>query len=535
MNLEMNKYTRAILGTFIAALITLTLMPKPAVYAAGPSFSFNTSNFQAIQSCTGRLQVIIDTAGQTSNAADIILKYDPTKIEIKDAKPTTAGIQIYTGTAYDVYAGNIVDTTNGTIKLTGFNSNLNGKAVFAELEFNPKAASGSTQIAIEFQGASQLNSKDSNIADATTSNDILSSVQNVNISFTSGPCDGDTTAPAISFVSPQHLQQNIPANAQIKFTVSDSGSGVNIQTLQIALNGVQYTASSPGVTITGSSASYEITIIPSQPIPQDTASSMYVNVKDFNGNTREATIVFNVPPDQEILITPMPFNCPVIPPTLQQCSAVIQQSVTSPQKGNNALFPNLYDPGLTSAISSASAGVLGAILLPVLGLSILPLLTGIFRFIIPASGAGKSVVKLINTVTNKHVSHLRVALISQTGKLLEKTFSDVNGIVKTKVTEPFVIKSYDKAYTTLETPTIYPATTTDTQPVKLAKIGFRLEMPENIRKVVVAIVTVTAFVLAGANIYLFGSTGNVVPLGIAVTSSVVGALGIIGLVLGKNR
>lgn len=300
-------------------LITSYLLLVTPAQAA--SFKINPSSGTFNQNCTSSVDVILDAEGGSTNAADIIIDYDPAQVEVTQMKA---------GTVYTNYFGNVVDNTNGVIRLTGasFVGTFTSSGVFATIQFKPKNNSGSSSFSIRFTGANPYNTLDSNIADANTSNDLLSSVQNGTFNFGSSSCVTDTTPPSIAFQSPTNGQQNVPSDANIQVQISDSGSGVNISTVEIVINGVSYNSSSPRATVTGNNSNYQITIDPYDPLFTSQANTVLVRATDYSSNSRQDSISFNVPSSGPTS-TPTPTNAPTLAPTVTPNPSLPTSAITT--------------------------------------------------------------------------------------------------------------------------------------------------------------------------------------------------------------
>jgi hypothetical protein len=288
----------AIIKNFVLVLCFVFYVLSFAPLAHAASFKVSPSSGSTFnQNCQGSLDILLDTENSPSNAADIILNYDNNKIDIIEVKP---------GNVYPNYFGNVVDATNGLIRLTGanFTGTLNGKGVFATIIFKPKVSTGTSYLNIRFTGADQYNTLDSNIANAITSNDLLTSVQNGFFGFGSGSCVNDITPPTIKFTSPTNGQQNVPSDANVLLSISDSGSGVDINSVVITINGVVQT-----FTYTGNSSTYYFTVPPTDPLHENSINTVQVSASDLSGNQRQSSITFNQPS----IPTPIPFTCPICP------------------------------------------------------------------------------------------------------------------------------------------------------------------------------------------------------------------------------
>lgn len=274
-----------------AILAFLTINP---VLADG-TFGLSPSTGTYIRGCTQAVDIAINISSGQSNAADAILTYDTSKLDIIDALPSIPGIQILPGNAYESYAGNSVNTMTGEIKLVGYSSSstLQNTATFATIFFKAKPLATNGGFVFTFIGANPYTTLDSNIADATTAYDMLTGVTNGAYTFTAGSCAADTTPPTVAFVSPTHLATNVAPNATVTIKVADTGSGVSLPSLKVTINGITYSSASPEMSVTGSPASYNITIIPNSPFPINATSVISVIVEDTAGNKRNANISVN--------------------------------------------------------------------------------------------------------------------------------------------------------------------------------------------------------------------------------------------------
>lgn len=270
------------------------------VRAASFKISPNRATFN--QNCISNVDIILDAENTPTNAADIIIDYDPTKIEV---------IKVVPGDVFTNYFGNIIDPILGTIKLTGasFVGQFNSHSTFATIQFKPKLNNSTATFNIRFTGANQYNTLDSNIADVNTSNDILTSTNNGFFVFTSGSCILDTTPPTITFITPINHQQDVSATANLQVDIIDSNSGVDINTVQLIINGHIYLSTSSQVTTTGDSSHYHFLLSPNDPIFTTQSNSFLIKAADFSGNSKTNSINFNVP----LIPTSIPFVCPTLP------------------------------------------------------------------------------------------------------------------------------------------------------------------------------------------------------------------------------
>lgn len=278
--------------TIIIAFIGI-LVPLQQAHAA--SFQFNPSARAFERQCQRSIDIIIDATGEISNAAEIEITYDPSQITITDSNTSISGIQVQPGNAFETYFYNQVDIINGRIRVAGasFLGTLSTSRVFATIHFTSSASATNTAFQINYTGLGDT--LDSNIADAVTNDDLLSSITNGNYTFFSGPCQADTQGPQIIFVNPVNNAVNVPANSTITVRITDDQSGVELSTVEITINGQVYRYNDPEVVVTGSELNYTFVITPRVQLPPNQASIVNVRAADKAGNQSSRQIIFNVP------------------------------------------------------------------------------------------------------------------------------------------------------------------------------------------------------------------------------------------------
>lgn len=111
--------------------------------------------------------------------------------------------------------------------------------------------------------------------------------------------------PTITFITPVNNQTGVPADADIVVEISEPSYGVDINSVEIIINGVTYTPSSPRVSVTGDILDYTFTVTPYDPLFTNQANTVLVKATNLNANSTQSSIVFNVP-----VITPTPTPTP---------------------------------------------------------------------------------------------------------------------------------------------------------------------------------------------------------------------------------
>ncbi|MBU0975615.1 MAG: hypothetical protein ABIE03_04325 [Patescibacteria group bacterium] len=136
-----HKSSKKVLSVIIAFIVISFaqngLISKAQALTLDGKFYFTPQSGILLIGCESTVNIQVSTGSNYSNAANIIVNYNPQEIEIIDSDPYTSGIQILPGSAYSNYADNVVDTTNGKIRLTGFSvgSNLSGTKTFGIIKF----------------------------------------------------------------------------------------------------------------------------------------------------------------------------------------------------------------------------------------------------------------------------------------------------------------------------------------------------------------------------------------------------------------
>ena len=294
-------FRKIIIITLIVIYFILAKQSQAATFSIIPN-STTLSN-----ACESEVQIAIDTQGKDSNAADLEIRFDPSKLTILDSNPDLPGIQIKNHTAYEAYFGNQVNTSEGVIRLAAasFTSVLNGNTTFASIRFKPKQGITNATFEIYYQPGS---STDSNIAESPSSNDILTGVTNSQITFTNTRCSGNQSPTEIRFINPYSSSQKLGENETITVQINDELDGVDLNTIKIKLNNEYYYPSDSDVKYSGTQASYTITFTPRAPFPDMKYTILYIEAQDMRGNKVSSSLIFNIPTESDSE------SCPLCPP-----------------------------------------------------------------------------------------------------------------------------------------------------------------------------------------------------------------------------
>jgi hypothetical protein len=244
------------------------------------------------------------TTDQATTAADIQIKYDACKLQVEDAFPGVAGVQIFLGSVFPSYPniGNVVTVSgcNGLIKLTGFTADSSGvlqgggSGVFGKIRFKVidiDLAGSITDIVTT--GFGPTFTLDSNISD-TDGIDMLNGANDgiyVLREDTNTVPDGDDR-PYFDTLNPAGSDAGVSLSSNILFSANDNESGVDFSTLsaQVTVNGgipIVYTSTSPELssncTTTNLDAvpACDIVINPAQNFPFDSEICVSPTTRDL--------------------------------------------------------------------------------------------------------------------------------------------------------------------------------------------------------------------------------------------------------------
>ncbi|MEO6728631.1 MAG: Ig-like domain-containing domain [Candidatus Dojkabacteria bacterium] len=278
------------------------------------SYNFQPANPVIDGECTSTMDIYADVTGEDSNAADLEVTYNTSQITVLDADPMLPGVQIIPGNAYELFFANDVDTGTGTIRIgaASFITTLTTNALFATIQFKSNPGILATTFHITFTGVGDT--LDSNIAETTTSNDLLTSTTDGTPTFITSSCSTnlDNNPPAVNFIAPVNNQNNVSVTQPIVISLTDDYSGVNITTFSMSVDGNVYNYGSPYINVTGTPNNYTVTFNPPIAWSYGSGHNVQVSVEDNTGKLGLGSIYFTTepaPPTPPPVIPP-----PVIPP-----------------------------------------------------------------------------------------------------------------------------------------------------------------------------------------------------------------------------
>lgn len=277
----------------------------PHTFAAKMALSPNGG--ELISGCQHRINIVINTEGVNSRAADAFLSYNPAEIDIIDQLANIGGTQLRPGSVYESYPGNQVN--NGVIRLTAFNriGFFNGRGNLASFVIQGKPGIEQTTINFNY---SPGQSTDSNVANAE-SVDVLNGAYGATFHFKKGSCGSDKTPPVITEIYPENNAMLAPLDTNIEFTITDTNSGVDIDQLKVDINGVIYSKEGENsFNYSGSPAAYRVTIDPPDSFSERKPINIKIQAQDKAGNSiTNGVYQFNQFMPVEACQSPEPITC----------------------------------------------------------------------------------------------------------------------------------------------------------------------------------------------------------------------------------
>lgn len=450
---QIAKTVQTITTAVFASLMLLIFSPT-IIHAA--SFEFSPPTGSIPSACSYEVDVIVDTNGASSNAADIEIHFDTSQVTVLDSNASIAGIQVKNGNAYDSYVYNNADNSTGIIRVAAGSlmSELVGRKTFITIKFQAKAGATIANFDIYFTGANHT--LDSNVADTTTNLDLLSGVINGSYTFNSDSCEPDRIPPVIIISDPTGPTFN--GILTIELDLSDNKSGVNLSTFEIIINGIVYDSSNATIVYSGDKYHYQLTIDPSIFVDPGIPTMLLVTVNDFAGNLGSSIKYLNFPtptptpsPSPTATATPTPTATPSTTETEEPTPTITQLPETGPSPTpcpiyTDSICKNIIDKEIekgeyfdTKTIDSLSINlgrlnllIPGVGLLALLSIFInLPSLLSIWLNLIAFKYWKKHLIDFIGIVTDEqtgeHIADAEVIIYDSQNLKLSDTKTDFFG------------------------------------------------------------------------------------------------------------
>lgn len=181
----------------VFVLFSLAVLLFPVTYSMSPvlAATANLSLSPAVgtfnKGCGFSIDIKVDTGGAQTDGTDAILVYDQTRF---------TATAVRSGTIYSDYPGNIIDTANGKVTVSGLasvSSPFSGAGTLATVDFTvlETAPAGVTKVRFDFDPADKAKTTDSNVVERGTIADILSFVSDGNYTVGAGSCTAVSPTP----------------------------------------------------------------------------------------------------------------------------------------------------------------------------------------------------------------------------------------------------------------------------------------------------------------------------------------------------
>ena len=269
---------------FFSIIVSLVAVFGWAGYSYAATMYLSPASGNMITGCDFYVDVLIDTAGDSTNGTQLYI----------DDNLDGGGdsLSISAGNMFTTYA--VPDGVPAGLKgYIGYGGTQNGSGLrFARLKLKSSNIGKNVTADIHFDLLEDVTSK---IAQDPSSENILSSVTGGSYTVVDGFCE--TSPPNITNVNPEDKKPNHAVDANLNFTISDSGSGVNINTLNVRTEQdgtiVNYAFDDAQLTYSGSASSYEIEIDPLTNFLPEVKVEWTISATDFAGNSVNRIYSFN--------------------------------------------------------------------------------------------------------------------------------------------------------------------------------------------------------------------------------------------------
>lgn len=252
-----NMFKKILYTTAFSCLfLGITLNANAAKFFLSPATQFSAG-------CNSVINIMIDTQGATSTAADALINFNPAEVTIVDQNLTIPGTQLRAGNIFEFYPGNTI--TGAKMFLTGASImtdyTTSGAAdIYGSIILKSNPGVTSTTLTFDYTPGATV---DSNISDVTGAVDLLSSALGQTYTFVdTGYCGSDTIPPVVVNSLPAPSARGILASAGISFDIKDNLSGVDIDTVVVTLDGVDYSNVDSEFTYTVIDKGFHVVIMP---------------------------------------------------------------------------------------------------------------------------------------------------------------------------------------------------------------------------------------------------------------------------------
>lgn len=279
---------------FAIPLAMAFLVAAPQAFAARYYLSDNTN---LVKGCSATIEIKVDTEGANVMAGDSTISISSSEVAVNQLTIGT----ILPMQVFNQYSADSIRLSGARLPLSGA---FNGTGIFGRINFTPGVNAGSGTFSF-----SQDLYLDNNMVDEDINN-VLTAAVSKTYSFKErynkdidgvGFCDPDNSAPSVQFVSPPNNSGGHPVDTNIAIGLTDNRAGVNIGSLQLTINGINYSQSSSQVSLEGDAHSgYRVVVNPDADFSEGENVRIEVEICDSNSpancTTRNGSFHIFAPP-----------------------------------------------------------------------------------------------------------------------------------------------------------------------------------------------------------------------------------------------
>lgn len=153
----------------------------------------NPASATVNRNCLSSAEIKLNTGGRQTDGADVIVSFDPAKIQ---------GMLLKKGSLYPEYLYTTIDNGSGKVKISAIASptqSYSGEGVYATFYYRvkPDAPLGQAFLKFDFDPNDKTKTTDSNVVEKDTSAEVLSSVTDGNYTVGEGSCGQDPQKPIV--------------------------------------------------------------------------------------------------------------------------------------------------------------------------------------------------------------------------------------------------------------------------------------------------------------------------------------------------
>jgi len=278
------NHCRLIFFIAFLGIISLFLSVTPALAA---SFSLNSANNDLTENCYKTVDILLSADTDVTNGAQVYVEHNLNASDGETISIMSAGLFNSYGTPSDL--------PENVVGIFGYGGDKTGDNLrFARILIQAPSESIGKTFILAIKNDSSSPNTESKIADAVTSENILTTVSGDSYMVIPGYCEA--TPPSITNINPSNATPNHPITSPISFHITDSGSGIDIDTFELSLQqdgiDVPHTLTVTKVN-TENDSEYSIVVQPSPSFKSGIKVDWGVSVRDKAGNLTENSYYFN--------------------------------------------------------------------------------------------------------------------------------------------------------------------------------------------------------------------------------------------------